>query len=245
MRIVVIGATSTIAEHCCRLWVAREACDLVLVARDAAKAGRVAEDLRVRSPASTISVIETDLLDATAIGRVASETATRPIDIVLIAHGVLPEQSLCENDLLVCRDTLEVNAVSPALFAEAFAGHFAKAGRGTIAIIGSVAGDRGRKANYTYGACKGLVARYAEGLEHRFAGTGVRVVLIKPGPTDTPMTAQHRASGRRLASVEEVARAMVRGIDAKRPVVYAPAQWALIMFVVRHLPRFIFNRLNL
>jgi decaprenylphospho-beta-D-erythro-pentofuranosid-2-ulose 2-reductase len=245
MRIVVIGATSTIAEHCCRLWVAREACDLVLVARDAAKAGRVAEDLRVRSPASTISVIETDLLDVAAIGRLASETAARPIDIVLIAHGVLPEQSLCENDLLVCRDTLEVNAVSPALFAEAFAGHFAKAGRGTIAIIGSVAGDRGRKANYTYGACKGLVARYAEGLEHRFAGTGARVVLIKPGPTDTPMAAPHRASGRRLASVEEVARAMVRGIDAKRPVVYAPAQWALIMFVVRHLPRFIFNRLNL
>jgi decaprenylphospho-beta-D-erythro-pentofuranosid-2-ulose 2-reductase len=245
MRIVVIGATSTIAEHCCRLWVAREACDLVLVARDAAKAGRVAEDLRVRSPASTISVIETDLLDAAAIGRLASETAARPIDIVLIAHGVLPEQSLCENDLLVCRNTLEVNAVSPALSAEAFAGHFAKAGRGTIAIIGSVAGDRGRKANYTYGACKGLVARYAEGLEHRFAGTGVRVVLIKPGPTDTPMAAAQRASGRRLASVEEVARAMVRGIDAKRPVVYAPAQWALIMFVVRHLPRFIFNRLNL
>jgi short-subunit dehydrogenase len=245
MRIVVIGATSTIAEHCCRLWVAREACDLVLVARDAAKAGHVAEDLRVRSPASTISVIETDLLDAAAIGRLANETAARPIDIVLIAHGVLPEQSLCENDLLVCRHTLEVNAVSPALFAEAFAGHFAKAGRGTIAIIGSVAGDRGRKANYTYGACKGLVARYAEGLEHRFAGTGVRVVLIKPGPTDTPMAAPHRASGRRLASVEEVARAMVRGIDAKRAVVYAPAQWALIMFVVRHLPRFIFNRLNL
>jgi short-subunit dehydrogenase len=158
---------------------------------------------------------------------------------------MLPEQSLCENDLLLCRDTLEVNAVSPALFAEAFAGHFAQAGRGTIAIIGSVAGDRGRKANYTYGACKGLVARYAEGLEHRFAGTGVSVVLIKPGPTDTPMAAAHRASGRRLASVEEVARAMVRGIDAKRPVVYAPAHWALIMFVVRHLPRFVFNRLDL
>jgi short-subunit dehydrogenase len=245
MRIVVIGATSAIAEHCCRLWVAREACDLVLVARDAAKAGRVADDLRVRSPASTIGVIETDFLDVAAIGRLAGETAAQPIDIVLIAHGVLPEQSLCENDLVVCRDTLEVNAVSPALFAEAFAGHFAKAGRGTIALIGSVAGDRGRKANYTYGACKGLVARYAEGLEHRFAGTGVRVVLIKPGPTDTPMAAQHRASGRRLASVGEVARAIVRGIDGKRPVVYAPARWALIMFVVRHLPRFIFNRLNL
>ena len=245
MRIVVIGATSAIAEHCCRLWVAREACDLVLVARDGAKAERVAEDLRVRSPASTITVMEADFLDTAAIGKLAAETAARAIDIVLIAHGMLPEQSLCESDLVLCRDTLEVNAVSPALFAEAFAGHFAKAGRGTLALIGSVAGDRGRKANYTYGACKGLVARYTEGLEHRFAGTGVSVVLIKPGPTDTPMAAAHRASGRRLASVEQVARATVGGIDAKRPVVYAPAQWALIMFVVRHLPRFVFNRLNL
>src|SRR5580693_3794588 len=143
MRIVVIGATSAIAEHCCRLWVTREVCDLVLVARDVAKAGRVAEDLRVRSPASTITVVETDFLDTAAIGRLAAEAAARPIDIVLIAHGVLPEQSLCENDLLVCRDTLEVNAVSPALFAEAFAGYFAKAGRGTLAIIGSVAADGG------------------------------------------------------------------------------------------------------
>ena len=78
MRIVVIGATSAIAEHCCRLWVAREACDLVLVARDAAKAGRVAEDLRVRSPASTITVVEADFLDTAAIGRLADETAARP-----------------------------------------------------------------------------------------------------------------------------------------------------------------------
>jgi short-subunit dehydrogenase len=246
MRIVVIGGTSAIAEHCCRLWVAREACDVVLVARDAAKAERVAQDLRVRSPASTITVVEIDFLDTKAIGRLADETAAQPIDIVLIAHGMLPGQGPCENDLAICRETLDVKAVSPALFAEAFAGHFAKAGRGTIAFIGSVAGDRGRKANYTYGASKGLVARYAEGLEHRFAGTGVSVVLIKPGPTDTPMAASHRASGRgRLASVEDVARAMVRGIDAKRPVVYAPAHWALIMFVVRHLPRFVFNRLNL
>lgn len=245
MRIVVIGATSAIAEHCCRVWVEREACDLVLVARDAAKAERVAQDLRVRGPASSITVVVADFLDTAAIGRLAAETVVRPVDIVLIAHGMLPEQSRCENDLVLCRETLETNAVSPALFAEAFAGHFAKAGRGTIAIIGSVAGDRGRKANYVYGACKGLVARYAEGLEHRFAGTGVSIVLIKPGPTDTPMAASHRARGRRLAPVEGVARAVVRGIDARRPVVYAPSPWAPIMFVVRHLPRFVFNRLDL
>ena len=246
MRIVVVGATSAIAEHCCRLWLQREAVDLMLVARDTAKAGRIAQDLRVRSPASTVTVVEADFLDPASIGRTADRAAAAgPIDIVLIAHGTLPVQSVCENDLLACRETLEVNAVSPALFAEAFAGHLARAGRGTLAIIGSVAGDRGRKANYTYGASKGLIARYAEGLEHRFAGTAVSVVLIKPGPTDTPMAASQKARGRKLASVEDVARATVGGIDRKRPVVYAPAQWALIMLIVRHLPRFVFNRLQI
>lgn len=245
IRIVVIGATSAIAEQCCRLWVAREPAVLTLVARDAARAERIAADLRVRGPGSTVEVMTANFVDAGDIVRVATMTTTAgPVDIVLIAHGVLTGQSLCE-DIAACRDSLEVNAVSPALFAEAFAGHFAKANHGTIAIIGSVAGDRGRKANYTYGAAKGLLARYAEGLEHRFAGSGVAVVLLKPGPTDTPMAAGHRAAGRRLASAESVARAVVRGIDRRKPVVYAPAPWQLVMLIVRHLPRFVFNRLSI
>jgi short-subunit dehydrogenase len=247
MRIVVIGATSAIAEHCCRLWVQREACDLLLVARDAGRAERVAQDLRVRSPASSVEVASLDFLDADAIGRLAEHAATNkaPIDIVLIAHGWLPEQGLVQSDLVLCRKAIEVNAVSPALFAEAFAALLARAGRGTLAIIGSVAGDRGRKANYTYGAAKGFIERYAEGLEHRLAGSGVAVVLVKPGPTDTPMAAPMKARGGRPASVEEVARATVRGIDAKRPVFYVPARWGLIMIVVRNLPRMVFNRLNI
>jgi decaprenylphospho-beta-D-erythro-pentofuranosid-2-ulose 2-reductase len=238
-RIVVIGATSVIAEQCCRLWVQRGPVDLVLVARDAARTERIATDLRVRS------VMTADFVDANDIARVAeTTTAAGPVDIVLIAHGHLPKQKLCE-DIAFCRDTLVVNAVSPALFAEAFAGHFAKVNHGTIAIIGSVAGDRGRKVNYTYGASKGLLARYAEGLDHRFAGTGVSVVLLKPGPTDTPMAADHKAKGRKLASAEDVARTIVRGIDGKKAVVYAPPIWQLIMLIVRHIPRIIFSRLQI
>jgi hypothetical protein len=245
MKIVVIGATSGIAEHCCRLWLAEQPAELVLVARDAAKVDKIAADLRVRSPASTVTTIQGDFLDRAFIQRVVDgAVATGPVDIALIAHGWMPDNQV-GLDLATCEQILDINAVSPVLFAEAFAGHFVKTGRGTIAIIGSVAGDVTRKANYLYGASKALLTRYAQGLDHRLLGSGVKVVLIKPGPTDTPMAAAHRASGRRLASVEEVARAMVRGIDAKRPVVYAPAQWALIMFVVRHLPRFVFNRLNL
>lgn len=246
MRIVVVGATSGIAEQCCRLWLERGAADLTMVVRDRGKAERIAADLRVRSPGSTVEIVVADFLDTGAIGRVVEESAARgPIDVAMIAHGVLSDQKSCETDLQFCRDALEINAVSPVLFAEAFAQQLAKAGRGTLCIIGSVAGDRGRKANYTYGSCKGLLSRYAEGMEHRFAGTGIRIVLAKPGPTDTPMAVEHKAKGRRLASAESVAATMVRGIDRGRPVIYAPGIWRWIMLIVRHIPRFVFNRLSI
>ena len=120
-----------------------------------------------------------------------------------------------------------------------------KANHGTIALIGSVAGDRGRKSNYVYGAAKGLVTRYAQGLQHRFAGTGVKVVLIKPGPTDTPMTAHLKNTGAKLASVESVAKLIVDGVEVGKPVVYAPGKWWLIMMIIRHLPAIIFNKINI
>ena len=245
-KIVLIGATSAIAEHCARSWVSAGAGEIVLVGRDAARLERVAADLRVRGPETAVNVLESDFFDPAAIAALAGRIVAEGLpDIVLIAHGSLPEQARCESDLAACRAALEINAVSPVLFAEAFATHFAAAGRGTLAVIGSVAGDRGRKSNYVYGAAKGLVTRYVQGLQHRFAGTAVRVVLIKPGPTDTPMTAHLKAQGAKLAPVEDVAAQIVAAIAAGRPEAYVPGKWWLIMQVIRHLPRFIFNRMNI
>jgi hypothetical protein len=245
MKIVVIGATSGIAEHCCRLWLAAEPAELVLVARDKAKLDKIAADLKVRNPASTITIVLGDFLDRAFIQSVVDgAVATGPVDIALIAHGWMPENQV-GLDLATCEQILDINAVSPVLFAEAFALHFTKARRGTIAIIGSVAGDVTRRANYLYGASKALLTRYAQGLDHRLIGSGVKVVLIKPGPTDTPMTAPLKARGQRMAPVEDVARATVEGIRRGKSVVYTPPIWQLIMLIVRHIPRPIFNRLPL
>jgi decaprenylphospho-beta-D-erythro-pentofuranosid-2-ulose 2-reductase len=245
MKIVVVGATSGIAEHCCRLWAAEDAADFVLMARDEAKARKIAADLEVRG-ARSVSLAKAAFFDPAAIGSFADETvAAGPVDLVLIAHGWLSDQQSCQDDLALCRESLEVNALSPVLFAEAFARHFAKANRGTIAFMGSVAGDRGRKVNYTYGACKGLIGRYAEGMQHRFAGTGVRIVLVKPGPTDTPMAAPQKAKGIKVAPVEQVARETVNGVRRGRAMFYTPPIWLPIMLIVRHIPRFIFNRLSI
>ena len=245
-RIVIIGATSAIAEHCARLWVKESPAALVLVGRDAGKTALVADDLRVRGPGSTVTVLEGDFTDPGRIrGLVDGIAAGGPVDTVLIAHGSLPDQGRCQEDLGLCAEALSVNGVSPVLFAEAFAGHMRKAGAGTLAVIGSVAGDRGRKSNYVYGAAKGLVTRYVQGLRHRLAGSGVSVVLIKPGPTDTPMTARMKREGARLARVKDVAGRIVAGVAAGKAVVYAPGLWAVIMMVIRHLPEFVFKRMDI
>lgn len=245
-RIVIVGATSAIAEHCARLWLKDEIVDLTLVGRDLGKTERVAADLRVRSPQSVIRVLEADFIDPHAIRQLVDGiVAEGAVHIALIAHGSLPDQTVCQQDLTACHDALAVNGISPVLFAEAFIGHMQKANHGTLAIIGSVAGDRGRKSNYVYGAAKGLVARYAQGLQHRLAGTGVKTVLIKPGPTDTPMTAHLKQQGGRLANVEDVAQIILKGISQGKPVVYAPTKWALIMMIIRHLPNIIFNNLEI
>jgi decaprenylphospho-beta-D-erythro-pentofuranosid-2-ulose 2-reductase len=242
-RVVIVGATSSIAEHCARLWAQQGGAALTLVGREAARVERVAADLRVRGAAATVRTV--DFSDARAIRALADAIVRDGMpDQVLIAHGSLPDQAACQRDLGAAAQALDVNGVSPVLFAEAFAGHMEDKG-GVITIVGSVAGERGRRSNYVYGAAKGLVTRYAQGLQHRLAGSGSRlkVVLVKPGPTATPMTAHLPQRG--LAPVETVARLIVDGSRAGKPVVYAPGKWALIMMVIRHLPAFVFNKMNI
>jgi len=244
-RIAIIGATSSIAEHCARQWAQETNVELLLVGRSASRLGIVAADLKVRAPLVEIRILEADLIKPASIQLVVDGVfKDGSIDIALIAHGSLPSQEDCQHDLGLCQNTLEVNGVSPALFAEAFAQHMSKLNKGCIAIIGSVAGDRGRRSNYVYGAAKGLVTRYAQGLQHRFAGSGVQVTLIKPGPTNTPMTEGMDGKGK-FASPEDVAKIIIAGIEKKKLVIYAPGKWQIIMMVVRHLPTFIFNKMNI
>jgi len=245
-RIVIVGATSAIAEQCARLWVAQSPVDLVLVARNVNKADVIASDLKARSPGSVIEVWQADFLDSASIKNLVNTIAQdKAVDIALIAHGSLPNQKGCEQDLELNQSTLQLNAVSPVLFAEAFAMHMEKTNSGTLALIGSVAGDRGRKSNYVYGAAKGLVTRYAQGLQHRFANTGIKVVLIKPGPTDTPMTSHLKKSGANLASLDCVAEEIVSSIESGKRVLYTPKKWSVIMMIIRHLPHFVFKRLEI
>ena len=202
-RIVIVGATSAIAEHCARIWIHEPEIELILVARNLDKLACVIADLQVRNPRSIIQKLSINFSDPLKIQNLVDDIfAQGAVDIVLIAHGWLPDQSLCQNNLALCQEALEINGVSPVLFAEAFLSHMKKTNHGVLAIIGSVAGDRGRKTNYVYGAAKSLIATYVQGLQHQFAGTKVKVILIKPGPTATPMTSSLPISKKHLAPVE-------------------------------------------
>lgn len=245
-RIVIVGATSAIAQQCARIWISDAWVDLTLVGRNTDRIERVASDLSVRNPNADVRAMTAEFLDPRAIQKTAETIASQGTpDVVLIAHGWLPEQSMCQSSLETCCESLKVNGISPMLYAEAFASHMAKTGHGTLAVIGSVAGDRGRKSNYVYGSAKSLVTRYAQGLQHRFAATPIKIVLVKPGPTDTPMTAHMKEKGTPLAPVHVVARKIVDAINRGRPVVYVPGKWRLIMWVLRHMPSFVFNKLNI
>jgi decaprenylphospho-beta-D-erythro-pentofuranosid-2-ulose 2-reductase len=245
-KIVIVGATSRMAEHCARIWAISQPKEFVLIGRDFKSLDSLSADLKVRTPNTQVKCLAIDLLDPLVVKASVNEICTEgPPDLVLIAHGSLPDQKACESDISVAATAFAINGTSPLYWAESFAFKMITNDHGHLAIIGSVAGDRGRKSNYVYGAAKGFVSRYVEGMQHRLAGSNVKVTLIKPGPTDTPMTAHLKKQGAKLASVETVAEQIVKGVASGKPTIYVPGKWYLIMTIIRHLPRFIFNKMDI
>jgi decaprenylphospho-beta-D-erythro-pentofuranosid-2-ulose 2-reductase len=242
-KILVVGATSAIAEACLRLWAQRGE-HLFLAARDADKLGAIATDLRVRG--ATVETAPFDALDAASHAALVehAHTALDGLDVVFIAHGSLPDQKRCEADAALARRELEVNALSVIALAGAAANRLEQQGHGALAIVGSVAGDRGRQSNYVYGAAKAMVDCFAAGLRHRLFARGVRVVLIKPGFVDTPMTAAF-PKGPLWAQPAAIAPRIVDAIDRGNGVVYVPWFWALIMWIIVRVPAPIFLRSKL
>lgn len=242
-RVAIFGATSAMAQATARLLAARGAA-LFLVGRDPEKLQAVADDLRVRG--ATIHAARADLDDTARHGALLDEAAAAlgRIDVVLVAQGVLAASDAAEADLAVAERLLVTNFLAPALLCEAAALRLAAQGAGTLVAIGSVAGDRGRQSNYAYGAAKGGLAIFLEGLRNRMFHRGVHVVTVKPGFVDSPMTANLEKNAL-FAPPSAVARAILRAVERRRDVVYVPWFWRPIMLVIRHVPERVFKRLKL
>lgn len=244
--IVVFGGTSDIANACLHQWLNDEDMMVILVGRQFSSLKASADNLSVRFPNSIFDCIEIDFSSIDSIQfTIQNLFKSQLIHIALIAHGNLSEQKRCQMDLEYCQKELNINGLSVCIISEALASGFNNCGSGTLAVIGSVAGDRGRKSNYAYGAAKSLVEKYTEGLQHRFHNSPINVVLIKPGPTESKMTNHLLNTPTRLSKATDVAKIIVKGIQKNRQTIYAPRKWYIIMWVIKFLPKSIFHKLNI
>lgn len=236
--VLIVGATSAIAREVAKIHAARGD-SLALLARDAAELGTVARSLGAAVLWSR-SKDFTDTMDNEAVVREAI-AALGGLDVALIAHGWLGDQLESERSIAHAEDVFAANFTSAVSFIVPLANAFEAAGRGSLVVISSVAGDRGRPRNYTYGAAKGALSIYLQGVRSRLYGSGVRVCTVRLGPVDTKMTADHPKNAL-FATAEGVARSIV-GLETKGPEdAYVPKYWWPIMTAVKGMPERLFQR---
>ena len=231
MKILVLGATSAIAQAAARIWAARGD-QLILVARSGERLSAVADDLRTRG--GQVETLVQDLNDASLYPRLV-----QPVDLVLLAQGVLGDPA--ETDPAAIERVLRTNLVGPAQLLTLIGEQLPPGA--CIAALSSVAGDRGRAKNGVYGASKAGLDAFLSALRQKLGKRGVRVVTVKPGFVDTPMTAALEKTPL-FASAEAVGRGLVRAVESGRDVVYLPWFWRFIMWVIRALPERLFKKMS-
>jgi hypothetical protein len=241
---LIIGATSAIAQSLAGQ-LAESGASLFLVGRSTAKLDLIARDLELRHNVKA----ETNAIDfddftqhAPLIDRAIERLGG--LDLAIICHGSLPDQAACERNYDLTEAAFRTNCLSAISFAGHLANRFEERGSGCLVAISSVAGDRGRQSNYVYGAAKAGLSAYLSGLRNRLYHKGVRVLTVKPGFVDTPMTA-HLKTGLLTASPETVARDILRAAENGNGELYTPWFWRWIMLIIKLIPERIFVRLKL
>lgn len=243
--VVVVGANSGMGRAIARE-LAAAGCNLVLAGRQLTELETQAKDIEIRySVAALVRPFEAHDFDGhQAFLDDCKEALGAPIDGLMLCHGVMPEQADAEQDFAQTREMFDVNYLSMASLLNRAALHFESHGRGWICAISSVAGDRGRASNYLYGSSKAALSATLSGMRPRMARCGVAVIDVRPGFVDTDLT-WGRPGMFLVATPEQVAADVVRGIRKNRAVVYTPFFWAGIMAIIRAIPDFVFRRLSL
>ena len=243
-RILILGATSSIAHEAARHF-AKDGDPLFLAARNPIKLKTVSDDLKNRGASKTGS-LQADFDDFGTHSKIieAARVFLGEIDIALIAHGALGDQKNCENDFKSAEAIFRTNLLSAVSLVTLLANEFERKKKGCIAVISSVAGDRGRSANYVYGSAKSGLTVFLQGLRQRLHPSGISVITIKPGYVDTPMTA-HLKRNFLFARPKTVGKSIYRAIVRKKDVLYTPWPWRIIMGIVRIIPEGIFKKTNL
>ncbi|PKH05244.1 SDR family oxidoreductase [Moritella sp. Urea-trap-13] len=242
--IIIIGATSAMAKEVAKLYAIDKA-NLYLIARDISKLDTIKQDLIVRG-ASTVYTAEFDANQFDSHETLIEQAfqTLEQVDVLLIAHGSLPNQERCQTDCSKAIEEINTNGISVISLLTHAATKMEQQQSGNITVITSVAGDRGRQSNYVYGAAKGMVSIFLQGLTQRLSKSGVHVLDIKPGFVDTPMTAEFD-KGALWAKPEKVAEIIKKRISKKNSFSYTPAFWFAIMTIIKFVPKAIFNKISL
>jgi len=245
LNVVILGGTKGIGRAVARRLAARG--DRVhLLGRDPEELARCAADLQARMPApSTVTYSACDLERPETFASAVTDAAAAlgGFDTAVITAGLFATQARLETDLAFTQRLLTVNFAHTVLFCEHVRSYLLTRGGGTLCVFSSVAGDRGRKPVIFYGATKAGLSAYLEGLDHKFRSAGLRTVCVKPGFVRTAMT-EGLPEPPFAADPDQVATTVVRAIDRGTPVVYAPAIWALVMLVIRWLPRAVMRKVG-
>jgi decaprenylphospho-beta-D-erythro-pentofuranosid-2-ulose 2-reductase len=243
-KIVVLGATSGIAVEVQRQ-LARQGCELLLVARSQQRLAELQADLMIRG-ARQVLTYAADLASIQQHAGIFGFVRLHfpDFDTVLLTYGSMRDQKESEASIDALLEELQVNFVSASAILSLFAADLEQRRTGCLAAIASVAGDRGRRSNYVYGSAKGALSLFMQGLRSRLHPAGVRVITIKPGPVRTAMT-DHMPNATRFADPELVARDIVRALERRSPdVLYTPKIWRYVMAAVEHIPEVVFKRLS-
>ncbi len=242
---LVVGASSAIGRAIARR-LAADGNHLVLAGRQIDELERNARDLEVRFGVKAVA-LRFDALEFDTyrefFERCVSDSEG-DLSGVVLCHGVMPDQQEAEREPALAKRMIDVNYSSAVSLLELAASHLCRLGRGWICAISSVAGDRGRPSNYLYGSTKAALSTYLQGLRARLARHSVRVVTVKPGFVDTALT-YGRPGMFLVASPDRVAADALRAVRRNRAVVYTPALWALVMWIIRMIPDRVFKRLSL
>jgi short-subunit dehydrogenase len=244
MKIVILGATKGMGRALSRELV-KTGHDVFLLGRDSASVGDSARDLEIRSGSRAVGFAACDLMDPSGFEGAldVADGALGGFNAAVITAGAFGTQDELEADPTRLAELLTANFTNTILFCEAVRKRLLERGGGTLCVYSSVAGDRARKPVVLYGASKAGLSYYLEGLDHKYRAAGLKTVCVKPGFVKTGMTAGLKPPPF-AGSPEPVARQVARALVKGTPVVYTPAIWALILLVIRWLPRFIMRRIG-
>lgn len=241
--ILIIGATSSIAQNCAKIW-ATEKNNFYLIGRNEIKLNQIISELKAQGNQVVMSkTIDLNNVNnySIFINEIISEF--KKIDIVLIAHGSLGDQKESELNIDKMMEEININALSTISLLTILANYFEKQKNGSIAVISSIAGEKGRAINYVYGSSKAMVTTFVSGLRQRLSNKNVSLITIKLGIVDTPMTSKLKKNFL-WSNSYSVAKKIVNAVSNNKEEVYIPGFWGIIILIIKLIPNKIFKKMR-